>query len=215
MAGNGARRVRIVAGILTVLVSVGACASGNSRPLVPITPTPTGPTEVVAGITVSQVETAAPAATSGKTYAGSVSVCTGGAESKDFFAFSATRASFDVYCAVLPSSWLLQKGKYYSRSSGDFIDVFYKGSGSSVVEFLQGAQCTTSPADCSFKLADLGPTAFGPMTGDLATHGSAADPDYVVYVNPGTNAGYTLIGTSVSKADLVAFAAAMNKVSKG
>ena len=190
-------------------------ASGNPKPLVPITPAPTSATEFVLGIEAGQIITPSLTPTSDPTITRSAAVCTGGAESKEFFAISAGRASFDVYCAVLPATWLLQKGNYYWRGSGDFIDVFYKGPGSSLIELQQGAQCTASAATCSFRLTTIGTTAFASLSGELGTYGSTSTPDYVIYVDPGTNHGYTLIGKDVTKAEMVAFAAAMTRVAKG
>jgi hypothetical protein len=166
--------------------------------------------------TTLPVATATATATADQTTpAGPADACTGGPETKGFFAISATKANFDLYCAVLPSAWYVDHGTYFRPDSGDYIDIFYKGPHGAGLEFLEGAQCTASADDCSLHLGNLGTTQFGGLTGDLDTLGSATHPDFVIYVNPGTRAAYTLIGSGVSQEDLVAFAAAMNKVAKG
>jgi hypothetical protein len=125
---------------------------------------------------------------------------------------AAAHVSFDVYCAVLPNGWYIQGGSYYPRPTGTEIDVVYKGPGGAVLQFMQGANCTTSVAACSVHVAILGTTPFGPLTGELDF--ASATPDYVIFVNPGTNHGYTMLGTGMTQPAFIAFCAAMKKVPK-
>jgi hypothetical protein len=200
--------------MVALLLAVGACDEGSARPLVPLNAaTPTG-IEQVAGVRAAAVTTPTPDPTPTPA-SHSVAVCTGSSDMKDWFVSSASKANFDVYCAVLPPTWMVQKATFYARTAGDFIDIFYKGPGASALELQEGAQCTTSAEACSFHISDLGPTPFAALTGELGTHRFTNSPDFVIYVDPGTKHAYTLIGTNVGQADLVAFAKAMNRVAKG
>lgn len=61
-------------------------------------------------------------------------------------------------------------------------------------------------------MAILGPIPFGALTGELDL--ANATPSYVVYVNPGTTHGYTMLGTGMTQTAFISFAAAMRKVPK-
>jgi hypothetical protein len=216
MAGRGIRRIQLAAMTLAVLLSAGACSSLYAGPLgilQPPTATPQ-PTALSVSTTLPIATATATAAADQTTPAGSAEVCTGGPETKGFFAISANKADFDVYCAVLPAAWYVNNGTYFRPSSGDYIDIFYNGPHGAVLEFKEGAHCTISADECSTHLSTLGTTQFGALTGDMDSYGSQKNPDFVIYVDPGTKHGYTLIGSGLSQADLVAFAAAMNKVAK-
>jgi hypothetical protein len=138
--------------------------------------------------------------------------CTGSAEHQAFFAETAAKLSFDVYCAHLPSGWYLQEAAYELPNGGK-LTIEYKGPGGATLSIAEGAYCTTSAADCSPHASIRGTAAFGDKPGMLDV--LTTPPDVlVVYVNPGTSHAYQISGTNLTQAKFVALAAAMTLVPK-
>ena len=232
MDAQGNRRGRAAAAAVIALFLAAACASAaptripgavTSAPSATTAATPTssvGPaataTEIVLPATASPVATLTPSHT--PTHkptpapTSRAAACTASAKFKAVFADGAAKAAFDVYCAVLPAGWSLQGASYYKRPVGSELDATYKGPGGAVIQFLQGANCTTSAVACSVAVGILGPISFGHLTGQLDLYD--ATPTYVVYVNPGTTHGYTMLGYGMTQTQFIAFSAAMKKVPK-
>jgi hypothetical protein len=135
--------------------------------------------------------------------------CTGNASNKAFFAEAAENEPFDVYCAVLPSTWWLEAGQY-TLPDGGRVGAYYKNAAGSLVQIAEGAYCTTSPAACSPHISVIGPASFGGLAGTLEV--MAAGPIWAIYVAPGTTHAYAMIGKGMSQAQFVAWAAAARKV---
>jgi hypothetical protein len=175
-----------------------AQASQSSTPTPAVTPTPTP--------VPSSIGSAAPTASS------PAAACTGTADHQAFFAEASSKLNFDVYCAVLPSGWFLQSAAYELPNGGK-LTISYKGPGGATISVSEGAFCTTSAADCSPHVSIRGTAAFGDRPGMLDVLSTPPDV-LIVYVDPGTNAGYSISGNNVTQARFVAIAAALSKVPK-
>jgi hypothetical protein len=142
--------------------------------------------------------------------------CTGTADNKQFFADAAHDLSFDVYCAVLSSSWWVSTGSYADGK----LAVKYVDSAGDWITLQEGAFCTTSPAACS-PGSPLSPStiAFDGLTGlfrqNAILSGDSFVLAYAVYVNPGTSNGYTMIGRGMTQATFQSMSAAVVKVPRG
>jgi hypothetical protein len=232
MNEQGTRRGRAAAAAVIALFLAAACASAaptriagtlTSTPSASVLASPTssvGPastsTESVLPATASTVVTLAP--TQSPTHkptpvpTSRAAACTASAKYKAVFADGAAKAGFDIYCPVLPAGWSIAGASYYKRPVGSELDATYKGPGGALIQFLQGANCTTSTVACSVAVGILGPISFGHLTGQLDLYD--ATPTYVVYVNPGTTHGYTMLGYGMTQTQFIAFSAAMKKVPK-
>jgi len=233
MSENGIRRGRAVAVLLAAALIVGACAdaAGTTSPstatpsssVTAATSTPTmgptaSPSESTLPATATPLATAAATPTHSPTHkptpapTSRAAGCTGTTKDKAVFADAPAKANFDVYCAVLPSGWSLPGASYYKRPVGSELDAVYHGPAGAIIQFIQGANCTTSVAACSTGMAILGPIAFGHVTGQLDLYD--ATPTYVVYVDPGTTHGHMMLGYGMTQTAFIAFSAAMKKVPK-
>ncbi len=140
------------------------------------------------------------------------SACSGSPEHQAFFAEASSKLPFDVYCAVLPTGWFLQTASYELPNGGK-LTVSYKGPGSATLALSEGAYCVTSSAECSPHVSIRGTAAFGDKPGMLDVLSTPPDV-LVVYVDPGSSQGYSIIGTNLTQAKFVALAAALSKVPK-
>ena len=119
--------------------------------------------------------------------------------------------TWDVYCAVLPSGWSVSvEGGGYDQSAGGIIRMSYEGPDGAKLHVDEGAFCHSDAATCSFGTV-VGPASFGDLSGSLKT---LPDGSLALYVNPGTDASYTLTGSDLSQNEFVALAAAFAKVAK-
>jgi hypothetical protein len=237
MSEKSIRRGRAVAVLLAAVLIAGACAgaAGTTSPstatssssVVGASSTPTvgptaSPSESTLPATTTPLATAVATPTHSPTHSPThkptpaptsrATGCTGTTKDKAVFADAAAKANFDVYCAVLPSGWSLPGASYYKRPVGSELDAVYHGPAGAVIQFIQGANCTTSVAACSTGMAILGPIAFGHVTGQLDLYD--ATPAYVVYVDPGTTHGHLMLGYGMTQTAFIAFSAAMKKVPK-
>jgi hypothetical protein len=218
-------RLRAALLVLAAALAIGACSSSAASPTSDVIQSPQATPSVAE--TVTDVPTAPPtdlpvpptAVTSATTAAtasppvatsGPASACTGTPANQAFFVEAASRVRFEVYCAVLPSGWLLNTGDYKTASGGQ-VTVQYKGPGGATIEIAEGAYCTTSPVTCSSHVSSLGNASFGDLTGALDLAG-ASPVTYALYVAPGTAHGYGMSGTGMGQPAFVAYAAAMVKV---
>jgi hypothetical protein len=188
-----------------------------------VTPDPTATQEATAPPTAAPTEaptatpeaSAAPTGTStlapGASPTSRAEGCTGNQTNKDFFAEAAAKEKFAVYCAVLPTKWWIQGGKW-TLPDGGYVVLGYRNSAGAVIGFDEGAFCTTSPAACSPHVSTIGSVPLGDMTGTLTL--IDATPTFAIYVSPGTTHAYTFAGQGMTQAQFKAWAAAVIKVPK-
>jgi hypothetical protein len=230
-------RIRLARSRVVVAICAGAlvaaCSASTPTPvtvfvtasplIVYVTPEPTPtpaatatPTEAPSATIVASAESSA-GATETATLAPGASptsraeACSGNQTNKDFFAEAAAKEKFAVYCAVLPTKWWIQSGKY-TLPNGGYVVLGYKNSAGGIIEFDQGAYCLTSPAACSPHIATIGPVPLGDMTGILTV--IDATPTYGIFVAPGTTHAYAFAGRGMTQAQIKAWAAAIIKVPK-
>ncbi|HEX7490271.1 MAG TPA: hypothetical protein VF337_01040, partial [Candidatus Limnocylindrales bacterium] len=126
-----------------------------------------------------------------------------------FFSEASNALSFDVYCAVLPSSWWLSATEY-RQPDGGYMTISYKNNSGAVITVGEGNFCA-GVATCWDSASDLGSASFGDLPGSLKT---LAGGQFAVFVNPRTSLAYQITGKGMSQAAFVAMAAAMVKVAK-
>jgi hypothetical protein len=220
---GGARPYGLVAAAIVVGLVVAGCAFAKSQPtpiIIVVTPPPTAspsatplptatPTPTLSDTpspepSLEPSPTAQPIATPA-----SYTTCAPSAGDLSFWAKAAAAMSWDVYCPVLPSDWLVNGGSY--DGSTETINMTFRGPGGATLAIDEGAFCTSDVTTCSPHDSVVGTTAFGDLTGSLDT---LAGERLVVYVNPGTSTGYALTSSGLSQSDLVSFAATLVKVAK-
>jgi len=182
-------------------------AAPTDTPVATATATPTAAATDTPVATATATPTATPAPAASPTSA--AAACTGNASNKAFFVEAASKEPFDVYCAVLPSTWWLEEGEY-TLPNGGKVAASYKNAAGSLLRIVEGAYCTTSPAACSPHVSVIGPASFGGLAGTLDT--LTSDPVWVIYVAPGTTHAYAFMGIGMSQAQFKAWAAAIRKV---
>ena len=199
-----------------IIVYTTATPAPTASPTPVATPTPSPtlmpvPTDTpVASATPSAAPSATPTpapVTSG----GPASACSGDADNKAFFADAANKLTFQVYCAALPSGWILASGNY-TQPSGGVLNVSYTGPAGATVAIQEGAFCITSGIACSPHDKVIGSAKFGDLSGSLDTLGPGLG--FAIYVGAGTAHGYTAKGTGVTQATFASIVAAMVKVPK-
>ena len=233
MDRNRVSRLLPVGLAITVAVALAGCSAGTPTPIVIlVTPQPT-PSPIIVYVTpeptpTAAAPTAAPATptaaaptaapapptaeitpTLGPTAAPTsrAAACSGNDTNKDFFAAAAHDLPFDVYCAVLPSSWHVQSGNY-TRPNGGLLQVRYQNSAGAVLVLTEGNTCP-SPAPCPEVGFPAGATSFGGLAGTLY---STPPSDYGIYVGPAGRETDILAGSGVSKSSFVTWAAGLRKV---
>jgi hypothetical protein len=226
MDRNRLRRLLSIGLATTVAVVLAGCASSPPTPIVVfVTPQPT-PSPIIVYVTPEPTPTAAapaaaaptvppatpsaeitptPEPTAAPTSPGAA--CAGNDKNKAFFVAAAHDLPFDVYCAVLPSSWWVQGGNY-TVPNGGFLQVRYQNSAGAVLVLTEGNTCP-SPAPCPEMGLPVGPGSFGGLAGTLY---SMSPSDYAVYVGPAGRETDILVGSGVSKSTFVAWAATLHKV---
>jgi len=220
--------------ILALVVGLAGCQASSPAPQatrVPATPSPTAAvtakpsaapsaTATAAGASATPGESATPGASptaaasaspaESASAAPAGSTCTGSADHLAFFADAASKLSFDAYCASLPSTWWLQATQYQLPGGGQ-LTISYKNSKGQTLSVGEGNFCSGAPL-CWTSVGDLGSASFGNLSGSLKLYNN--DPQYAVYVSPGTTHGYQIIGKGMTQAQFVALAAAMVKIPK-
>ena len=187
---------------LAVCLSLAGCSSSAATPIVVIvTPTPTPTATVAATATPTPAQSAAP--TPGPT--SRAEFCTGNATNKDLFAAAAADLPFDVYCAILPSSWWVVNGQY-TLPNGGLLQVEYRDNAGQQISIYEGNVC---PAGCTAEGDGLGPGSFGGLTGSFYY----LAPTYKLTVGPAGHPLYYMRG-NVNKTDFLAWAAAVRRVPK-
>ena len=208
---------------LAACLMLAGCSSAAPTPItVYVTPAPTI-TPIIIYVTPAPTPTEAPTDTTMATATPTPSVtpspaasptsaaarCTGNASNKAFFVEAASKEPFDVYCAVLPSSWWLESGAL-TLPNGGTVTVNYKNAAGARIGIMEGAFCTLSPADCSSRMSTIGPASFAGLPGTLVV--IATGITWGIYVDPGTMHAYTFYGRGMTQAQFVAWAAAVVKV---
>jgi hypothetical protein len=198
-----------VALALAACLSLAGCASSAPTPAdVVLTPTPTATAAATPTPTVVATATLPPAPTAAPTLVPTsrAEFCTGNATDRDFFAAAAADLPFDVYCAILPSSWWIVNHQY-TLLNGGLLQVEYRGSAGQQISIYEGNVC---PAGCAPEGDGLGPGSFDGLTGNLYY----LAPTYKLAVGP---AGHPLYYTrgNVSGTDFRAWTAAVRRVPKG
>jgi hypothetical protein len=214
------RRTVVVLGIAGLLAG---CTSSTATTPPTAAPT-TAPTAVVTEAPTTApttaptaTPTAAPTATSAATDTpvpasptpaptSPVAACTGNAANKAFILEAASKLKFAVYCAVLPSTWWIQTGKYTLPNGGTF-ELDYKNAAGATLVVQEGAFCP----ECAIA-ADhhYGAAAFGDLAGDFW---SLLDT-WIMVVGPMSSPKYMLNGRGMTKANFMAWSAAFVKVPK-
>jgi hypothetical protein len=122
---------------------------------------------------------------------------------------AANNLSFDVYCAVLPSSWWVQNTEW-KGTPVTYVTISLKNAKGWTITVGEGNFCSGAPL-CWTSTSDLGTALFGDRPGTLKLRAAG---EYAVYVDAGTTHGYQIIGTGMSQSDFVAWAAGMVKVAR-
>jgi hypothetical protein len=210
-----------------MVIAIAGCGGAKATArVVVVTPSPTPsatatatPTQApTATPTTAATPTATAAATSNSTPGpgGPPDVCTGNpndtasdAKDKAYFADGAKDLPFDVYCAVLPSSWWLSMTDYKVPDGGK-MTITYRNASGGLITVGEGNFCAGAP-DCWTSTSDLGAGSFGPLAGSLKLRAAG---QYAVYVDAGTTHGYQIVGQGMSQNVFAAYAAAMHKVAR-
>ncbi len=199
-----------------IIVYTTATPAPTARPTPVATPTPIptptpAPTDTPLAGSPTPTRTAKASATPTIGPKGPAGGCTGDARHQAFLADAANNLTFQVYCAALPSGWILTAGNF-TQPSGGVLDVSYKGPAGATVAIQEGAFCITSAIACSPHDKVIGSAKFGDLAGSLDTLGPG--PGFVIYVAAGTTRAYTAKGTGLTQAAFVGIVAAMVKVPK-
>jgi hypothetical protein len=217
------RGVAVLAMAVALAGCTGAAATpvviyATSTPAVTSTATP-APTQtatptIAPTATPAATSTPAPTATPAPTQAPAASptsaaaACTATADLKAFFVEAATNLHFDVYCAVLPSSWWLQSASYVLPAGG-YLEAEYKNSGGADFQIREGGWCPPDKA-CIAPGASIGSASFAGLAGTLYLNITT----YTLRVGTYANPAYFMVGSGMSKEQFVAWAAALVKVPK-
>ena len=163
---------------------------------------PTAEATEVPAETPAPTEVPASVAPSPAGAAGSVDVCAGNDSNREFFGNIAAAYDWPVYCAVLPSRWVVVAGQYRSAGGG-WMEITYRGPGGARFELREGAFCDL-PEGCVPDGPDAGPAPFGDLSGTLVT---ADDGRHAVVVDRGAPRSWLAIGTDLDLETFKGFAA--------
>jgi hypothetical protein len=152
-----------------------------------------------------------PNATPGDPYAspsptpGAAAACSGTEGNRAFYVNVADHVQWNVYCAVLPKGWIVEAGSFRTTSSGGWMKIAYKASGSRHFELREGAFCT-DPATCVPTGTELAPGSFGDRQ---ATILQVEDGGFAALVNRGEKLQFAAIGKGMDEATFRAYAGAL------
>jgi hypothetical protein len=214
---SSARRAAVA---LAMTLTLAGCGGGAATPVVVfVTPTPAetstatpAPTETptpAATPTPAPTETATPTPTPTPTASptSAAAACTGTTDDlKALFAEAASNLSFNVYCAVLPSSWWVQEASYV-LSDGGYLEAEYKNSGGAGFEIREGRWCPPNKM-CIAVGPTIGSASFDGLAGTLHVNNGT----YAIQVGTSASPTYSMIGSGMSQAQFVAWAAALVQV---
>ncbi len=175
----------------------------------PPTDDPTGsPAATPAPTPVATADPSASLDPSATPPAPSEAACTGNDGNRSFFADAAAVMSWAVYCAALPSGWVVQTGSF-RQANGGFLEISYKGPGGRTLALREGAFCGT-PDGCVPDGTDVGDGFFGDKAGALV---SANDGSWAVVVDRAANPSWLAVGTGMDQAEFLALSGAIHRVS--
>jgi hypothetical protein len=132
--------------------------------------------------------------------------CTGNADNRAFIAVAAHNLRFDVYCAILPSSWWLQAGEY-DVANGGLITIDYKTSSGATINLAEGNIC---PTTCAAAGSLVGQAKFGDRDATLYTISGT----WLLFVGSLGDPEYKMTGKGMTQANFIAWAAALYTVPK-
>lgn len=185
--------------------SVAPSASVSAPPSVSPTASPATPTtDPSATPTASHSETAG-ASPSGE--AGSVDLCAGNDDNRDFYRNVAEDVAWAVYCPVLPTGWFVTAGTY-RLAGGGWMEIDYRGPGGARLKLHEGAFCNDDDG-CVPSGSDEGEAAFGDLIGTLV---AGDDGSYSVVVDRGADLSLVVIGTGLDADELRSIAAELNRI---
>jgi hypothetical protein len=119
-----------------------------------------------------------------------------------------------VYCAKLPSGWILGTTKWDKPKTGHWMTISYHNKNKTqTITVGEGDFCaqTADPTNCWTAASDLGTASFGGMTGTLE---QLSGGQFAVFVNANTKSGYQIVGKGMTQSAFVAMAAAMVLIPK-
>jgi hypothetical protein len=226
MVSRSLNGLALLGGSLILSLALAGCQASTTTPTPPAatptdTATPTAaptspplaaPTQTPAAtptVTATPTATPAPTPTAAPTLPTSVAPCTGSNSIKQTFANQIPKFKFDLYCPVLPAGWSVVNVAWNYSASG--LQAHYKTKAGYTVDVWEGNVCLLSPNPCTgIWDPDLGPQAFGPLTGDMS--GSAGHWTTIVHTaNP--KVLYTITGDGMSQTAFASYSAAMHKIS--
>jgi hypothetical protein len=222
---------RVMAVTLTIGLLVAACSAAPATQAPVVTPTPTetpteAPTETPAPTpspTPVASDTASPTPAPTDTpvavqtpsgVAGDPTTCSSWAADAAYFNTAAHSLPFGLYCAALPSGWIVNGTNWAKPKTGGWMTISYRNKNKTqTVTVGEGDFCshTADPSNCWSSATDLGAANFGDMAGALK---QLAGGQYAVFVNPNTKNGYQMVGQGMSQAAFVAMAAGMVLIPK-
>jgi len=213
------RLQRAALGLAVCLTLAGCTAAAPTPQIIYVTPPPTPiiiyvtpPPTPTPAVTPSPSASPTPSPTLSPTPTpaptSAAAACTGTADNKAFFAKAAGAMNWTVYCAVLPSGWYITKGSYNNAPSGA-LEVFYQ-HGSQELHLYEGNLCGLLTGYCGWKATavDQGPAAFDHLAAELYSGGA----DFGIDAGYATAHEYMAYGVGLSRAQVVAYAAAMRAV---
>jgi hypothetical protein len=210
VAGSSARRgAAVLAMALALAGCVGAAATPAPTPTstptatAAVTPTPATPTPTMAA---TPTATAAVTPTPAASPTSAAAACTGSAANQAWFVEAAANLHFDVYCAVLPSGWWLQSASYVLPSGG-FLQAEYKSGGGAGFHLWEGGWCPPDKA-CIAHGPQIATASFGGLAGTLHLNNTT----YTLEVGTWADPAYLMVGSGMTQAQFLAWAAALVRV---
>jgi hypothetical protein len=212
-------RLRGVAlGLVGCLALLGCSGTTATPQIIYVTPAPT-PTPVVLQPTASPSPAPTrtpvvfqPTASPSPAPASFAEACSGTEANRAAFADAASKVTFTVYCAVLPSDWQISSLRYLTGARG-WVTVKYGTASGSSIQLSEGAWCTTSSTACLGPVTCSGTAYFADLPGISCV--AKVDPsEYYVFVDTGTSRAYRMDGVGMSKDQFQAWASALAKVRK-
>lgn len=155
--GSGTSTTSTATAVVGPSTAAGASASPAPSASVAVTAVATASPSPTPEPTASPTDEAGASASPGAE--GSVDGCTGTDDNRAFFAKAASSLAWPVYCAVLPSRWVVVTGSY-SGGSGGKLEISYKGPNGARFELHEGAFCAAADG-CVPSGADAGSATFG------------------------------------------------------
>jgi len=135
--------------------------------------------------------------------------CTGTDDNRTFLQMVADKVKWDVYCAVLPAGWRVDKGSY-RLASGGRLEIAYKGPNGARIELHEGAFCSDTNG-CVPDGVDRGAGTFGDRDAEVV-----ATPDGAVSVvaDRGRTISWVALATGVRETTVRQYLAALVRIER-